>query len=109
MTTMLRLGSFLMLILLATPMVRECCLPVTPAPPCHESKHTDDATCASNQQAVAEPRTTLSVKPLLEHICPIVDFADRGTIQPVRFVVDPFDIVSPPPTDIYLRTGALLI
>jgi hypothetical protein len=103
-------GSFLMMFVLAVPMVRDCCLPVIHSgPPCHESTHRDDATCASNEQAVAETKTTLVVSSSIEHTRPIVDLADPGTVQRIRLTADAFGFVYTPTTDIYLRTGALLI
>src|SRR5207249_10007191 len=56
---MSRLGTVLLMFLMTWPMVRDCCLPVTHALPCHESKPkpTDDTTCFSTQEAIAETKT----------------------------------------------------
>jgi hypothetical protein len=67
---MLRVCSFLMMILLTTPIVRDCCLPVTQVSPCHESKHTDDEKCFSNQQATAETKGVVAFKITLDHWFP---------------------------------------
>jgi len=58
-TAMSRLGTVLLMLLMTWPMVRDCCLPVTHALPCHESKPkpTDDTTCFSTQEAIAETKT----------------------------------------------------
>src|SRR5215510_11890259 len=72
---MLRLGSLVMVFLVTVPMVRDCCLPVTQRLPCHETQHTDDVTCFSNQQAIAETKTALGVSSSIDYQCPIADFA----------------------------------
>ena len=97
-----------MLVVLAFPMVRECCLPVTRALPCHETKHTVDLTCYSNQQVI-ETKLALglgSSGPYETPIAPEKVFAfglDNRKISTTSV----FDLTSP--SDIYLRTGALLI
>src|SRR5438046_8915270 len=56
---MSRLGTVLLMLLMTWPMVRDCCLPVTHALPCHESQPepTDDTTCFSTQEASAATKT----------------------------------------------------
>jgi len=109
MTTMLRITSFVMMILLTAPMVRECCLPVTHALPCHESKQTDDVTCASNQQAITESKTVAALRSSIVSTQPVTNFAAPERITEIRAAENVFEVAYPPPTDIYLRTGALLI
>jgi hypothetical protein len=110
---MLCVGSFLMMILLTTPMVRDCCLPITHVSPCHESKHTDDETCFSNQRAIAETKGVVAFKITLNHLnhwfpsAVILNSVDFALVRPAAYEVaraHPLDGM-----DLYLQTGALLI
>jgi hypothetical protein len=98
-----------MMMALAAPMVRECCLPVVQAPPCHESKHTDDVTCASNQQAIAGTKAALNVlRPALNCVL----LSAQKTNSPILYIcraLTTSGLDPKPPTDLYLQTGALLI
>jgi hypothetical protein len=109
MTLMFRLGSLLMNLALTAPLVVDCCLPVTHPLPCHGSKHTDDVTCSSNQQAIAETKATLGIDlshdyelPIAHHATSAIPIQTRGPAHRVTFYLLPNG-------DIYLRTGALLI
>ena len=107
---MLRVGSFLMMVLLAAPMVRDCCLPVTHSLPCHESKHADDEDCFSNQQAIAETKSVAAVTIALDHWFPSVAVLHSGCFPVVRDAA--YEVARTrlhDGTDLYLRTGALLI
>ena len=107
---MLRVGSFLMMILLSTPLLRDCCLPVTHSLPCHESKHADDVSCASNQQAIVETKAGAAARFSIEDALPVMNLAASGIrLGGIRTAEDVFDFVCPPLTEIYLRTGTLLI
>ena len=110
MTTMLRIGSYLMMILMTAPMVRDCCLPVTHVLTCHESKHQDDEACFSGQQAIAEAKGVATVKISFEHsFIPVAVFHADG-LAPFRDAVAEVRRAHPQDgTDLYLRTGALLI
>jgi len=108
-TAMLRLGSLVMVFLVTVPMVRDCCLPVTQRPPCHEARHTDDVTCFSNQQAIAETKTLLGVSSSIDYQCPLADDAKSAIVTQIRRASDTVTLVPIPTVDIYLRTGALLI
>jgi hypothetical protein len=106
---MFRLGSFLMMIVLAAPMVRECCLPIVHAFPCHESKPTDDITCSASLQAIAETKAATGIRPspvlVLPALYPVsLAFAVAELRTSARTDLNPS-----PPIDIYIRTGALLI
>jgi hypothetical protein len=108
--TMLRVISFVMMILLTTPMVRDCCLPITHASPCHESKHTDDERCFSNQQAIAETKGVAAFKITLNHWFPSVVILHSGDFPLARLAAYEVARAHPPNgTDLYLHTGALLI
>jgi hypothetical protein len=100
-----------MMVLLAAPMVRDCCLPVTHSLPCHESKHADDEACFSNQQAVAEAKGVAAFTITLEHWFPSVTVLHSGSFPEVRGAAS-YEVARAHPydrTDLYLRTGALLI
>src|SRR5262249_35643237 len=100
---MSRLGSLVMVFLVTVPMIRDCCLPVAQRPPCHETRHTDDVTCFSNQQAIAETKTAL------DYQCPLADDAKSAIVTQIRRASDTVTLVPIPRVDIYLRTGTLLI
>jgi hypothetical protein len=107
---MLRVGSFLMVILVTTPMVRDCCLPVTQVSSCHESKHTDDEKCFSNQQAIAETKGAVAFKITLDHWFPSDGILHPGDLPLVRLAA--YEVARAHPLDgmdLYLHTGALLI
>jgi hypothetical protein len=105
---MFRAGSLLMMIALAAPMVRECCLPVVQAPPCHESKHTDDVTCASNLQAIPETSAALNA-PAIGYALPIVHRTESPFFIRIFRMLPAPKTDTTPPADLYLQTGALLI
>jgi hypothetical protein len=110
MTAMLRVASFVMMILLTTPMVRDCCVPITHVSPCDESKQTDDETCFSNQQAIAETKGVVAFKITLNHWFPCVVIPHSGDFPLVRPAA--YEVAWAHPLDgmdLYLRTGALLI
>src|SRR5215510_7382887 len=106
---MSRLGSLVMVFLVTVPMVRDCCLHVALWPPCHETRHTDDVTCFSNQQAIAETKTALGVSSSLDYQCPLADDAKSAIVTQIRRASDTVTLVPIPRVDIYIRTGALLI
>jgi hypothetical protein len=108
-TAMLRLGSLLMMFFLMVPIVRDCCLPVIHALPCHESKQADDETCFSNQQAIAETKGGLSVSSPNDYQLSVADDVKSAMFTPIRLTLARIHHVPTPISDIYLRTGALLI
>jgi hypothetical protein len=108
--TMTRLGALLIILFLIAPMVRECCLPVTPTLPCHETRHADDLSCASNQPAIAVTKAAVGMGPsLLCYDLPAT--LDAKSAFPARhgWMADNVTPSPTPPSDLYLRTGALLI
>jgi hypothetical protein len=107
-TAMLRFGSLLMIFLVTVPLARDCCLPVAQLPPCHESKHTDDVTCLSNQQAIAETKTALPDSSI-DNRCAISDDPISAILTQIQRAPDRVTLLLIPTADIYLRTGALLI
>jgi len=106
---MVRFGSLLMILLLAVPFVRDCCLPVTQPLPCHQQKHADDVTCFSSQQAIPETKTALGAGSFSEYNLPVTVDAQSAIRTQVPRASDKAMLVPPPHSDIYLRTGALLI
>jgi hypothetical protein len=109
-TIMLRLTSLVMTLLLAVPVVRDCCLPVTRSLSCHGSTQTDKVICSSDHGAIAEDRAAVGIKffvlscdlRVVQHVklaLPTMD--QRGSIEPTLFLM--------PLGDLYLRTHALLI
>lgn len=109
MTAMLRLGSLVIVFLVTVPMIRDCCLPVTQRLACHEARHTDDVTCFSNQQAIAETKTALGVSSSIDYQCPFADDTKSAIVTQIRRASDRVTLAPIPRVDIYLRTGALLI
>jgi hypothetical protein len=106
---MFRLGSFLMMIVLTAPMVRECCLPVQHSFPCHEQKHTDDITCDANPQAVTVSKSALDVRISLAFDMLRLHQATPASASAIGQIPARAGLDASPPTDIYFRTGALLI
>jgi hypothetical protein len=106
---MFRLGSFLMMIVLTAPMVRDCCLPVTHSFPCHEQKHTDDITCDVNLQAITVTKPALAVGLSLAFDRAAFHQAMPELASAIRQIPLRTGLNASPPTDIYIRTGALLI
>ena len=111
MTTMTRLSSLSIILFLIMPMVRECCLPVTPTLPCHETRRTDDLSCTSNQQAIFEGKAAPDMRAtVLWYDLPAMHLAIPAVVPPLHvWVAEDITTYSPPPSDLYLRTGALLI
>src|SRR5262245_6956468 len=91
-TAMLRVGSLLMMFLVTVPMVRDCCLPVTHLLPCHESKHTDDVACFSNQQAIAETKTAIGAESSIHYECVITDDTKSAILKQIRLELDSVSI-----------------
>ena len=106
---MLRFGSLLMVLLLTVPMARDCCLPITHSWPCHESKRSGDETCFSGQQAIAQNKPTLAPKFSVEHQLFLTEASHTQKLRPTRRAADRDIVAEKHMTDIYLRTGALLI
>ena len=101
-------GSFLVMILLIAPIVRDCCLPIT-HPVCHESQHRDDPACSTNLQAITETKTEFAVKDsVLQGIVKAVPL-HLVILTNLQIAADPIRLAQRPTTDIYLRTAALLI
>ena len=108
MTAMVRLGSLLMIFLVTVPLARDCCLPVAQLPPCHESKHTDDVTCFSNHQAIAETKTAL-LDSSIDHRCGISNDPISAILTQIQSASARVTLVSTPTDDICLRIRVLLI
>jgi hypothetical protein len=105
---MIRLISTLIIFFLIAPMVRECCLPVTPTLPCHETKRVEDLSCASNQQAT-EAKAGIALRPSLV-CCDLQAPQDvKAALSAAHEWVADNITTSSPPDHLYLRTGALLI
>ena len=109
MSAMFRVVSVLMMLLVGMPFVRDCCLPVTHSLPCHESKHTDDTTCASGQQAIAATKTALGISSSIEYVVQVANAAKSAILTRVRRSLEMDALAARPAIDIYLRTGTLLI
>jgi hypothetical protein len=98
-----------MMVLLAAPIVRDCCLPVVHTPQCHESKRTDDVTCSSNQQAITEPRADIALNAAVDCELRAADDMNYTVPTHTRWAADRVITARLPVSDLYLRTGALLI
>ena len=107
---MLRVASLLMMAVLVTPMVRDCCLPVMPAPPCHGARQSEDLACSSNQQAIAETKSANAGRCSFEYQLDIGKVIHSGILIGVpSTTAQGITLACIPKTDIYLHTGALLI
>jgi hypothetical protein len=106
---MFQLGSLLMTLLLASPMVHDCCLRIAPGP-CHESKLTDQVICTPNEQMIAENKTAAAVNSNSLHAWSYtaVD-ANRALFVQTQRVSIATTFVPPPTRALYLQTCALLI
>ena len=99
-----RVGSLILTLLLMTPMVGDCCLPVSHGEPCHASWHSDTVTCV-----VAESKATVTADPAVECYTEI-----SGNVVPHSLTLSEYtgvdlNTLGSPPIVIYLRTHALLI
>ena len=106
---MLRIGSFLMMVLLTAPMVRDCCLPVAHALPCHQSDHSAEVSCFAEPQAIAESKNTAALKLSIEYGLPADSVLYWPIFDPMLCAAHAAGLPGLAVTDIYLRTGALLI
>ena len=106
--SMLRMSSILMMILLISPVVRDCCLPVTHFLPCHESKHGDDAACFSNQEAITGTRSSFTERPMDGGLCALPLQLSRS-LGNVAYAPREALRIHTAHTDLFLWTGALLI
>ena len=109
MTAMFRVASLLMMLVLAMPMLRECCLPTAQALPCHESKDTNDVTCSSNVQAVTESKATAAFIAAHHYEYRLADNPIPALLTQSRCVAKRTAVPTIPASDLYLRTGVLLI
>jgi hypothetical protein len=98
-----------MMIVLTAPMVRDCCLPVQHSFPCHEQKHTDDITCDANLQAITANKPTLAFRLSLAFDMPVLHQARPTLPSAIQQIPTRTGHEAAPPTDIYIRTRALLI
>ena len=108
MTAILRLGSMLMILLVTAPTVRDCCVPVTQAQPCHESKHDNELTCSARQQAVAENKAA-AVTTRVQSQFYIAAYLNPTVLTELRPVIHRAVSAPLPANDIYLRIGTFLI
>src|SRR6266540_3089848 len=105
---MRRTGLFLMIVFLAVPMLRECCLPTIATDHCHQSRNPDSRPCSPNPMAIAENRTSAAV------LTADLGFAD-GTVgdayplESTSAAADELTLAHTHVVDLYLRTGVLLI
>jgi hypothetical protein len=106
---MVKLGSLLMIALLAVPIVRDCCLPVVHTPQCHESKRTDDITCSANDQAIAETKAAIGSNSTLDCAFRVNEDVHSAVLNQILSAPDGVTPTTIPTPDLYLRTGALLI
>jgi hypothetical protein len=106
---MVRFSSFLMTLLLTVPMLRDCCLLVAHTQHCHESNYADDLTCSSNQQALTETKIALDGNSPIQFQTEISDDLNPAILSHIKCGVDRNAYIGTPTTDIYLRTGTLLI
>jgi hypothetical protein len=106
---MFRVGSLLMALFLAAPVVRACCLPVTPTPPCHEPAPKDHASCAATERAIAETKAIISVTAHPDWELPALHSLKAAVNTTHVLVADHATLFLSPPSDVYLRNGVLLI
>jgi hypothetical protein len=106
---MLRVSSLLMMIVLAAPMVSDCCLPTTRAP-FDESKHSDDEGCFWSDQAIAETKGTVAARITVEYRLPFMALLISETLGSARHFKHEGELTRPQDgIDLYLRNGTLRI
>ena len=107
---MRRTGWLFMLLILAVPMLRECCLPVVTHPShCQESKQADSESCYSGQAAITESRTALAVSLSIDHGFPASHVWNSDGFGSASPAANKLTFAHTQTIDLYLRTGALLI
>jgi len=106
---MLKLGLILLMFLLIVPIVRDCCLPVVHTPQCHESKRTDDVTCSASEQAITETNGAIAGYTTFACEFQVADEAHSGISTDTQSAPAAITAFIIPTSDLYLRTGALLI
>jgi len=105
---MMRVGSLLIIVLLAVPMLRVCCLPPAQALPCHGTTQGDGQACILNQHAIVQIQSdvTVSLTPVFPFS--LVTFLTNGlhpSADPASQVALSHFFIA----DVNLRTGVLLI
>ena len=105
---MRRARFFLVIIFLAAPMLRECCLPTVTIDHCDQSRNSDNRRCSPNPVAITENRTGVAV------LTADVGFkdgivSDSWPIESISVAAGELTFAHIHVMDLYLRTGALLI
>jgi hypothetical protein len=109
-TSVMRIGSFVMVLFLVIPLVRDCCLPVTHSLPCHQqSKRTDDNACDALLQAVNETRSAPVCERAVQQAAFIAGAGPSQVPATAHRLGHELRFTHTSSTDIYLRTGVLLI
>jgi len=110
MSSLFRIASFAMMFIVTAPMVRDCCLPLTTPPPCHQSSHRDDLTCASNLQAITKSKTANAFRLSVSfNDLPVALHSGLAVSPTPSQLCEQATAWLPPPIDLYLRAGVLLI
>jgi hypothetical protein len=105
---MLRVNSILMVILLAAPMVSDCCLPQPP--PFDESKHSDDDGCFWSEQAIVETKETVAARITIDHRLPFTAILLSETLASDRYFTPKAEVTGlKDGIDLYLRSRTLRI
>ena len=98
-----------MMIVLATPMFSDCCLPIMQVSP-DESEHSNNEACFWNDQAIAETKGTVALRITFDHGLPFTAVLISETVRWDRYSVHEGMRTRPQDEiDLYLRTGALRI
>jgi hypothetical protein len=103
---MLRVSLLLMIVLLAVPTVRDCCLPPAQVLPCHGARPGEDQSCVLTEEAVT-PVNSEATAFVAQLVFPAMTDTDEF-YRPTDFsgqLVFPHLFIP----DVNLRTGALLI
>jgi hypothetical protein len=103
---MLRVSLLLMIVLLAVPTVRDCCLPPAQVLPCHGARPGEDQSCVLTEEAVT-PVNSEATAFVAQLVFPAMTDTDEF-YRPTDFsgqLVLPHLFIP----DVNLRTGALLI
>jgi hypothetical protein len=104
---MLRFSSLLVIVLLAVPLVRDCCLPPAQTLPCHGASPGEDQSCILNQATIipvsSDAASLMAVFPF-----PITT-VDADHSYPLAGLAGPLALPHLFISDVNLRTGALLI
>jgi hypothetical protein len=104
---MLRFSSLLVVVLLAVPAVRDCCLPPAQVLTCHGTGPGQDQSCTLTEGAVIPVNGSEAAAFIAEFLFPIM--TDTDEFYRLTSLSGEIPLPRPFISDVNLRTGTLLI